>query len=530
MSNQPELIQRRFLFDWDYTIGFDLTKSLQLNFTATNNYIFDAFGSGEELQVFDNFFNTGRPNHYHQKLNTTYNIPLDKFPFLDFVKADYAYSADFDWKVSSQDKTIFEQIGNIIQNANTHNINTDFSFDKIYKSLNLEKFLLTKAQRKSAKDKNIRINPSKKLSVGKQILKGTFEVLTSVKKATISYTENNGQFLQGYNQPIGFLGGTPTSFAFGSQVDIRNTALENGWLITRVDGAEYFNKTYSRTHFNKLDYTFIVKPFTDLDIDIRGNKIQTNDISQQIDLIEGNNAFEDTPVFETGNFSTSYSMFSTAFSDGDALFQKMKDYRSILGNRLSTENGVPVSGFGENSQQVLLPAFIAAYSGKNPTKVNTGLFRNIPIPNWTLRYNGLMKLDWFKKNFSSFVVSHGYKSSYTISSFTNNLQYDENASFTNTNAAGNYESQRLVASATLVDEFSPLVRVDMKMKNSFSMRGEVKSDRTLTMNFNNSTLTDIDGIEYVIGLGYVFKNVKINSRFSGKKVELKGDINLRADV
>ncbi len=530
LSNQPELIQRRFLFDWDYTIGFDLTKSLQLNFTATNNYIFDAFGSGEELQVFDNFFNTGRPNHYHQKLNTTYNIPLDKFPFLDFVKADYAYSADFDWKVSSQDKTIFEQIGNIIQNANTHNINTDFSFDKIYKSLNLEKFLLTKAQRKSAKDKNIRINPSKKLSVGKQILKGTFEVLTSVKKATISYTENNGQFLQGYNQPIGFLGGTPTSFAFGSQVDIRNTALENGWLITRVDGAEYFNKTYSRTHFNKLDYTFIVKPFTDLDIDIRGNKIQTNDISQQIDLIEGNNAFEDTPVFETGNFSTSYSMFSTAFSDGDALFQKMKDYRSILGNRLSTENGVPVSGFGENSQQVLLPAFIAAYSGKNPTKVNTGLFRNIPIPNWTLRYNGLMKLDWFKKNFSSFVVSHGYKSSYTISSFTNNLQYDENASFTNTNAAGNYESQRLVASATLVDEFSPLVRVDMKMKNSFSMRGEVKSDRTLTMNFNNSTLTDIDGIEYVIGLGYVFKNVKINSRFSGKKVELKGDINLRADV
>ena len=530
LSNQPELIQRRFLFDWDYTIGFDLTKSLQLNFTATNNYIFDAFGSGEELQVFDNFFNTGRPNHYHQKLNTTYNIPLDKFPFLDFVKADYAYSADFDWKVSSQDKTIFEQIGNIIQNANTHNINTDFSFDKIYKSLNLEKFLLTKAQRKSAKDKNIRINPSKKLSVGKQILKGTFEVLTSVKKATISYTENNGQFLQGYTQPIGFLGGAPTSFAFGSQVDIRNTALENGWLITRVDGAEYFNKTYSRTHFNKLDYTFIVKPFTDLDIDIRGNKIQTNDISQQIDLIEGNNAFEDTPVFETGNFSTSYSMFSTAFSDGDALFQKMKDYRSILGNRLSTENGVPVSGFGENSQQVLLPAFIAAYSGKNPTKVNTGLFRNIPIPNWTLRYNGLMKLDWFKKNFSSFVVSHGYKSSYTISSFTNNLQYDENASFTNTNAAGNYESQRLVASATLVDEFSPLVRVDMKMKNSFSMRGEVKSDRTLTMNFNNSTLTDIDGIEYVIGLGYVFKNVKINSRFSGKKVELKGDINLRADV
>jgi len=530
LSAQPELIQRRFLFDWDYTIGFDLTKSLQLNFNATNNYIYDAFGSGEELQVFDNFFNTGRPNHYHQKLNTTYNIPLDKFPFLDFVKADYAYSADFDWQVSSQDETVFEQIGNVIQNANTHNINTDFSFDKIYKSLNLDKFLLTKAQRQSAKEKNIRINPSKKLSTGKQFLKGAIDIITSIKKATISYSENNGQFLQGYNEPIGFLGGAPTAFAFGSQVDIRNTALENGWLITRADGAEYFNKTYSRTHYDKLDYTFIVKPFSDLDIDVRGNKIQTNDISQQLDLIEGKNTFEDTPIFETGNFSTSYSMFSTAFTSGDVLFQTMKEYRSIVANRLSTQTGAPISGFGENSQQVLLPAFIAAYSGKNPEKVNTGLFRNIPIPNWTLRYNGLMKLGWFKKNFSSFVVSHGYKSSYTISSFTNNLQYDEKNAFSNTNAAGNYESQRLIASATLVDEFSPLVRVDMKMKNSFSLRGEVKNDRTLTMNFNNSTLTDIEGIEYVVGLGYVFKDIKMNSRFTGKKVELKGDINVRADV
>jgi cell surface protein SprA len=87
-----------------------------------------------------------------------------------------------------------------------------------------------------------------------------------------------------------------------------------------------------------------------------------------------------------------------------------------------------------------------------------------------------------------------------------------------------------VASATLVDEFSPLVKVDMKMKNSFSFRGEVKRDRTLTMNFNNSTLTDIRGMEYVFGLGYVFKDVKFSTRFTGKKETLKGDINLRADV
>ena len=375
-----------------------------------------------------------------------------------------------------------------------------------------------------------RIKQKKTLPIGKQILKGTWNILTSVKQGKISYTENNGQYLQGYTENIGFLGGAPTSFAFGSQVDIRNKALENGWLVTRIDGGEYFNKTYSRTHYNKLDYTFTVKPFKDLNIDVRGNKIQTKDISQQIDLIEGKSAFEDTPVFETGNFSTSHSMLSTAFTNGDALFQKMKDYRSIISNRLASETGALIDGFGQNSQQVLLPAFMAAYSGKSPNKVSTGLFRDIPIPNWTLRYNGLMKFKWFKKNFSTFVLSHGYRSSYTISSFTNNLQYDDATAYTKTNIAGNYESERLIASATLVDEFSPLVKVDLKMKNSFSLRGEIKKDRTLTMNFNNSTITDIAGTEYVFGFGYVFKDVKMNTRFTGKKTTLKGDINLRADV
>ena len=549
LSPQPELKQRRFLFDWDYTIGFDLTKSLQLNFNATNSYIYDTFGSGEDLQVFDNFFNVGRANQYHQKLNATYNLPLDKFPFLSFVTADYAYTADFDWQVSSQDQTIVEQIGNVIQNANTHNLNTNWSFDKIYKSINFEKLLLTKSQRKNANaGNNARIRPNKKLPLGKKILKGTWDVLTSVKQGKISYTENNGQFLQGYNEGVGFLGGAPTAFAFGSQVDIRNQALINGWLIDARDpnNSEYFNKNYSRTHYSKLDYNFTLKPFDDLNIDVRGNKIKTRDISQLLDVlvVDPNNPGDATQqeidlgrridygisVFETGNFSSSHSMLSTAFKDGDALFQTMKDYRAAIANRLSTETGAPISGFGENSQQVLLPAFMAAYSGKDPNKVNTGLFRNIPIPNWTLRYNGLMKFNWFKKNFTNFIISHGYRSSYTISGFTNNLQYDANDPYANTNAAGNYEVDRLVASATLVDEFSPLIKLDMKMRNSFSLRGEVKRDRTLTMNFNNSTLTDIDGTEYIFGLGYVFKNVKMNTRFTGKKTTLKGDINLRADV
>ncbi|MGJ8743330.1 cell surface protein SprA [Polaribacter sp.] len=563
LSAQPELKQRKFLFDWDYMIGFDLTKSLQLNFNATNSYMYDTFNSDEDIEIFDDFFNTGRANHYHQKLNATYNLPIDKIPFLSFIKADYAYTADFDWQAAAQSEIAIngvnvayeDLVGNVVQNANTHNINTTLNFDRFYKSLGFEKWAETKREPlplekiqaeldslakkpKRIKQKYKRIPyPGKKIPVVKKVLKGLYTVVTSLKQGKISYAENNGQYLEGYDEGIGFLGGAPTEFAFGSQVDIRNKALLNGWLVDARDpsNSEYYNKTYSKTQYQKLDYNFSLKPIKDLTIDVRGNKIETSDLQQQLDVIDDGSEFGaidyDIDPFETGNFSTSYSMISTAFTDGDELFQNMKDIRGAIANRLALENGVPASGFGDDSQQVLLPAFMAAYSGKSAEKVKTGLFRNIPIPNWTLRYNGLMKFNFFKKTFSNFVVSHGYRSSYTVAGFTNNLQYDENNPFGSTNInSGNYESELLVSAVTLVDEFSPLIKVDMKLRNSFSFRGEVKTDRTLTMNFNNSTLTDIKGTEYIVGLGYVFKDVKMNTRFTGSKQTFKGDITLRGDI
>lgn len=534
LSAQPKLTQRRFLFDWDYTIGFDLTKSVALNFNATNSYIYDSFGVNEELEIFDKFFTVGRPNHYHQKLNATYKIPINKIPYLNFITADYGYTADFDWRASAQTPAVRDNIGNLIQNANTHNINTTFNFSRFYRDIKLENLIKKKNKRKKTPAGLPRgprqvNNSNKKKSTGQKILKGFYDLVTSVKTGKISYSENNGQLLPGFIPEFDFLGGPTTAFAFGSQVDIRNRALQNGWLVSRGPNDEYYNRTYSRTHYNKLDYNFSLKPFRDFNIEVRGNKIKTRDLSQQIDLITGSSTFEDTPVFETGNFSTSFSMLSTSFKDSDQLFQQFKDYRAAIATRLSNETGLPIGGYQENSQQVLLPAFVAAYSGKDPDKVNTGLFRNIPIPNWNLRYNGLMKFKWFKKNFSNFAVSHGYNSSYTISSFTNNFQYDPSNPL-GTNSSGSYHPELLVSSVSLVDEFSPLIKVDMKMRNSFSLIGEVRKDRTLTMNFNNNTLTDIKGIEYVVGIGYIFKDVKMTTRFTGKKQTLKGDINVRADV
>ncbi len=568
LTAQPELTQRRFMFNWDYTIGFDLTKSLQLNFNATNNYIYDSFGDDEDLEIYDQFFTVGRPDNYHQKLNATYKLPINKLPYLSFITADYGYTADFDWKAGSQsiinqeddttgEITVLdyqEVVGNMIQNANTHNLNTNINFGRFYKTLGLDKLLLKGTKKKpikketgalAAKASTKKVKLKRNASLGHKVMKGVYDVLTSVKRGKISYSQNNGTLLQGYKPSVGFLGrnnygggSAPTlGFVFGSQTDILNKAIENGWLVTRDVDDPYYSKNYGKTRYKKLDYNVSVKPFKNLTIDLRGNRIQTSNLNQQLDVIsDGTGGFyqdENIKPFETGNYSISHFMLGTIFTDSEILYQNFLQNRTIISNRLSAVSGLPntaTSAYKISGQQAMLPAFIAAYSGNNASSVSTGIFKNIPIPNWTLRYNGFMKNKWFKKRFSSFTLSHGYKSSYTIGNYTNNLQYDSTNPTTNTNTSGNYQPELLLSSATLIDEFSPLVKVDFRMKNSFSFKGEIRRDRSLTLNFNNNTLTDIKGTEYVIGFGYKIRDVKFVTRFTGKKETLKGDINLRADI
>ncbi|SOS76000.1 cell surface protein SprA [Tenacibaculum piscium] len=558
---QNALIQRRFLFNWDYTIGFDLTKSLQLNFNATNNYIYDSFGNDENLEIYDKFFTVGRPDNYHQKLNATYKLPIDKIPYLNFISADYGYTADFDWKSSSQSSLNLKNgttikyedvVGNMIQNANTHNVNANIDFGRFYKNIKLKELLTKKNKNNPANNlanNSSKIKLKKNASFGQKIFKGMYDVLTAVKRAKITYAQNNGTLLQGYKPSVGFLGrnnyqgGNAPSlgFVFGSQTDILHKAIENNWLVTRTSQTDenqpYYSKNYSKTNYKKLAYTVSVKPFKDVSIDLKANNIKTSNLNQQLDVIaNGKGGFEQDPkikAFETGNYSTSHFMLGTVFADGEKLYNTFLENRSIIANRLSKKSGLPNDATGKGykitGQQTMLPAFISAYSGNNANNVSTKVFKNIPIPNWTLRFNGLMKYKWFKKTFDAFTVSHGYQSSYTIGNYTNNLQYDKNNP-TNVNNSGNYQPELLLSSATLIDEFSPLVKVALKMKNDFSFKGEIRTDRSLTLNFNNNTLTDITGTQYIIGFGYKIKDVKFVTRFTGKKQTIKGDINLRTDI
>ena len=59
----------------------------------------------------------------------------------------------------------------------------------------------------------------------------------------------------------------------------------------------------------------------------------------------------------------------------------------------------------------------------------------------------------------------------------------------------------------------------------------MKKDRTLSLSFDNNLLTELKGIEYVVGIGYRIKDVKIRTRLADNPAGLiKSDINIRGDV
>ena len=88
----------------------------------------------------------------------------------------------------------------------------------------------------------------------------------------------------------------------------------------------------------------------------------------------------------------------------------------------------------------------------------------------------------------------------------------------------------LYSNLNLVEQFNPLLRIDLELKNSFKFLAELKKDRSLSLSLDNNLLTESSGEEYIIGLGYRIKDLKFKTRIGGNRTNLKGDLNLKADL
>jgi cell surface protein SprA len=597
----PKLFQRNYLFDWQYTINYNLTKSLRFNFNSSNNrivtnYIDDAGFVDNSIGVWDGFFNVGEPNQHFQSLQVNYDLPFSKFPFFNFIRATYSYTGDFQWQDGSdlfnnieiplRDGTVnVYDLGNSIQNASTHAINSTLDMNNLYRYVGLTKIkpsvrndaggaksggpgglddtggkggdekgeetkggdesksslLNSRGERTAASRAGAAGGAGQDgatLTGGEKAINSVIGLVTSIKRVRFNYLENNGIFLPGYTPSIGFVGTLKptTGFTFGSQAEIRELAARKGWLTLYPE----FNERYTEVETRQMDIQVNMEPLTDLKIDLNGNRIYSENYAEN--YIVQDELYNSLAPNTFGNFTISTLLIKTAFSSSDgnssAAFDDFRENRLVIANRLASqfyggeiprdEEGFPV-GFGKTSQDVLLPAFLAAYKGSDASNERTGFLRDIPLPNWDIKYTGLMRLEWFKKRFKRFSVQHGYRAGYTVNQFQTNLDYDPTDP-TAVDQAGNFKARTLYTNVNLTEQFSPLVRLDFEMKNSVKILAEVRKDRALSLSFANNLLTEIQGNEYIIGLGYRIADLKIGTNFGGKKKILQSDLNFKLDL
>ena len=572
------LFRRNFAFNYQYGFGYNLTKSLKLNYTAASNNIVRNFLNDdntpkEDFNIWDDYLDIGTPNQHLQQLVLNYEIPINKIPVFSFVKASYSYTADYNWQRSSTAFSEYEEqnpdgsfstynLGNTIQNANSNTLTTTLSMNTLYKYLGLTPGSKSAAKPKPAappKPGEKIVNTAKPVTSSSPFYDGMIGILTSIKNIQVNYTKNSGTVLPGYTPGVGFFGTSrPTlGFIFGSQDDVRYEAAKRGWLTDYQD----FNQSFTQVTNKLLKVTANIDLLPDLKVDLAMDRAYSENTSEQYSVIDGN--YTPLSPYTYGMFSISTVLIKTAFSTSSATessaFDDFRQNRLVIANRLAEERygagtviprygdanntitdetdpnykiyasnqGYPI-GFTKSNQAVLLPAFLAAYSGGDASNSSTSIFKNFPIPNWSVKYNGLMRYKYFKDKFKRFSLQHNYRASYTINQFRSNFDYTEKPDGQDVNT--NFFNKTIMSNVNLVEQFSPLIRVDFELKSSLRILTEIKKDRALSMSFDNNLLTEVKGMEYIVGMGYRFKDVIFSSRLADSPTGIiKSDINIKAD-
>ena len=663
-------------FTWNraYNLRWDLTKSLSLDYHATNNARIDEpYGYLDSQEKKDTLWNNmkrlGRTTAYNQGLNASYNVPLNKFPLLDWTTLRASYGTTFNWNAAS---LLAKSLGNVEGNTQNRQVNGELNFTQLYNKVKLLKVINSPnvpanspkgkniipekrtlgggskgienipgndrqkdiekfkelVKNGSGQDKGDNKNPNEKEnkkedhdntnktdvinanpgaaienvksqdlarrdSIAKAKLKEKEQkkneelakkalkkkngpnpsegvrmigkILMMTKRASFSYTENMGTTLPGYMDSTQFVGvnfrnstGSGLPFAFGYQPDrywLEGKGRDN--VMTRDS---LFNAPFQQQYSQTFNATLNLEPIKDFKVDLLWNKTFNKGYTEIFKDTIGGNGYVHLNPYETGGFSISYiaikSMFDKYSSEnGTRAFNDFSNNRKVISERLGIVNPYTAGvrdpndpefykGYTRYSQDVIIPAFLAAYTRKDPKtfplvntsneNIRSNPFKNIlPLPNWRINYNGLARTKFFKNIFQNFTLNHAYTGTLGMNSFTSALLYRDVyslgfPSFIDS-VSNNYVPYFMVPNMTISENFSPLIGVDATFKNSLNFRVEYKKSRTLSMSLIDFQLSETKSKEISLGGGYRLKNITINTPYFGLN-KYKSDVNIKLDV
>jgi cell surface protein SprA len=560
-----------------YDVQWDFTKSINFNYSAQMRSLIDEpYGERDKEAVWDNLKSFGRANFFKQSIQATYAIPLDKFLLLDWIKSDARFNADYIFRANSWDfnqgTTITDvdnlQFGNFIENNREYAFQGQVDLVRLYNKLKYLRFANTpdapveRFTRAPGVEEDVTLPTS-------DLLKKFTRLLMTVRGINFNFVRTEGTILPGFLETPNLLGLAKGSRApglgfamFGSQNAELSQFAQKGWLSE----SKVRNDPFTQNRQTKFDFSTNLEPWTGFRMRIFGNYAR-GDSYQQIYKPDRDGNFGATNPFRNGTFSMSFWSFKTVFTKMDdnpetnyryEVFENMKANRELVINKLNQINGSGENaGYHPNSQDVLIPAFFAAYTGNTVDNIfdkvvkkgkNTfNPFLQFPMPNWRIDYGGLEKLPLFKKAFSSLTLNHSYSSTYSVGNFTSSLLYgaglvnlavrdyrlgDETSIFESNGSSFNYFLPVFIMSAiTMEERYTPLIGVQFTLKNKVSGSIRYNKERRASLNLSNTQVAEQTSDDLNFGFGFKRAGIKLPFRGrDGNLVVLKNDVNFRFDL
>ncbi len=557
------IFSKNFTFQRTYDLSYPIMPSLRITYHAAADARIREPDGAITPEVRDSIWQElrrlGTLRKFDQQINASYSLPFAKVPLLSWINGNLSYTGSLQWDEAPPTTPTF---GNTIQNSANRQLNLQLNFLTLYnkskflRNVNngvsnirevrkrrferLRKAYLEKKQRGEETGPPPTLDavevPEKRI----EMLEKMVRLLMVLRNASVSYSLTEGTLIPGYLPVPQWLGVSPSlgnapgwRFAVGlQQKDIHYQMARNGWITTDTT----LNTLLRNTRSENLNGRIQLEPISSLRITVTFNR-QRNHMYQRLFRATASGSFQELNPLKGGSYSISFfslrTMWESARETGrDAIYEQFENSRYVIAQRLATwtdidtVTGFPL-GYGPRSQQVITPALIAAFSGKNANSVLLDPFRMIPAPNWRISYSGLGRLPIFRPYVNSITLTHNYSSSFAIGRYTNYIKYDPNEP---PQQGKDITPELQYHQLSITEQLNPLIGINVLWKNGMTTNFNYQQNRTITFSFAGYQYSESFSKIITFGMTYRTREFVVPFRIRGKQHILQNDLTFRMDI
>ncbi len=143
LSSLPATFSQNWTWNRNFSLKWDIFKALHFSFqsgtkaeieepyTQVNKDLYPDRYQAWKDSVKHSLLHFGRPLDYHQNVQISYKVPLEKIPVLDWASSDVSYTSNYTWKRGAE-RVGRPSLGNTINTQRNINVNGKFDMEKLY--------------------------------------------------------------------------------------------------------------------------------------------------------------------------------------------------------------------------------------------------------------------------------------------------------------------------------------------------------------------------------------------------------------